>query len=479
MNFCPYCQEEIEEDWIYCRHCNKPLITNIDNNFKNINPQTSEDYASIYSESESEDDQFNINIIEDEDINKKLRKIEGELRNFELLGKPMGNLLLKKASLYYKKRDIPTALKSLEIALDNFKQENDKLNIAICHNEIGLLHEETGFFDQAIYHLDRSLNLLEDLDDTLKIIQVLNNLGNIYYLIKDYNHSYEFYQKALDLAEKNDFKLEAVKTSSNLVEILFHLKEYDRINKILKTNSNFFEKNNDIYGIIQNLIKFGKLLYFKGKNYYDQSYENLNNALELISNIKDRISVYMKASLEWECFHYLSKLNILWDNDIEAEDFLLKSLDAIRTFEIHENVKEGIILEDLARLYTLKGDDEKAIEYYTYAVEIYQKFGDKIKEAEIKFEIGKIYYTFLENKKKSIELYEEALNLFENINNLDKSIEILKILGEYYINLNMEDLALSYFERAIEHYRILDDETNLKILLEKVNSLKLHNDMNY
>lgn len=477
MNLCPYCKEEIEEDWIYCRHCNKPLITNIDKNFANIISQTPEDYSSIYPESDIEDDQFNISIIEDEEIDNKLREIEGELRNFELFGKSMGTLLLKKASLYYKKRDLDTALKNLELALENFKEENDKLNIAICYNEIGLLHEETGFFDQAIYNLDRSLKILEELKDIIKIIQVLNNLGNVYYLIKDYNHSYEFYQKALDLAEKNNFKSDAVKTTSNLVEILFYLKDYNRIEKILKTNSVFFEKNNDIYGIIQILIKYGKFYYFKGKNYYDQSYENLNNALDLINNTKDRISIYMKASLEWECFHYLGKLNMLWDNDIEAESFLLKSLEAIRTFEIRDNIKEGVILEDLAKLYSLKGDDEKAIEYYLYSIEVFQKFGDKVKQAEIKFEIGKIFSNFIQNKQKSLEFYEEALDLYENLNNLEKSIEILKILGEYYIDKNMEDLALSYFERAIDHYRSLEDKTNLKLLLEKVNSLKYHNDL--
>jgi tetratricopeptide (TPR) repeat protein len=477
MNRCPYCQESIEENWIYCRYCNKPLITNIEDNIIDSFHDYHDEKQSIYTDSEIMDDNFDFTIIEDEEIEAKLREIEDELRDCELLGKPMGDLLLKKASFYYKKRDLPTALKNLNLALQNFKKENDELNMAIVHNEIGLIHEETGFFDQAIYHLDRSLNILKGLNDNLKIIQVLNNLGNIYYLIRDFNCSYKSYQKALNLAEKNNFELEAVKTSSNLVEVLFYLKDYERIAKILKTNSVYFEKNNDLDGIIRILIKYGKLYYYKAEKYYDQSYENLNNALNLINNIKDQISVYTKANLEWECFHYLGKLNILWDNDIKAEDFLLKSLEAIRTFEIRENIKEGMILEDLAKLYTLKGDDEKALDYYNFSLEIYHKFGDKIKEAEIKFEIGKIYDNFILNKDKSLIFYEEALELFENLNENNKSAEILNIIAEYYIGIDMEELALSYFERAREHYKNLEDESNFKLLSEKINSLKKNNNV--
>ena len=30
MKTCPYCKSPIEEFWSYCRNCNKPLITNLE-----------------------------------------------------------------------------------------------------------------------------------------------------------------------------------------------------------------------------------------------------------------------------------------------------------------------------------------------------------------------------------------------------------------------------------------------------------------
>jgi tetratricopeptide (TPR) repeat protein len=108
-------------------------------------------------------------------------------------------------------------------------------------------------------------------------------------------------------------------------------------------------------------------------------------------------------------------LNLLWDNDIEAEDFLLKSLEAVRTFEIADNIKEGIVLENIGNMYTLRGEDQKAIEYYNFAREIYEKFGDHQKVAEMFSSIGRINQEYLQNYIESIKAYNNALKIYEEL----------------------------------------------------------------
>ncbi len=339
MNKCPFCRSPIEISWSYCRNCNKPLITNVDilyNNRVRPIPDGTSIYANDYEE---EDEFFDVNIIDDETIEYELSQLEIQLTDSERIGKNMGDLLLKKASLFYKKRDFPKALKNLEAALENFLDKEDLLSLIITHNEIGLIHEETGFFDQAIYHFDRALSFIEEIDDNIKKIQVLNNLGNVYHLINDLKNANKYYQKALNLAEKENFELEAIKTASNMVEILLSLEEYDRVKRILKRNLDFFIQTDDIYGVIQTRIKYGKMFYHLGEEYYDQSFNSLTGALELVDGIKNNVSIFIRKKLEWECFLYLGYLHTLWDN-LEAEDYLMKSLEAVRTFEIQENVKE-------------------------------------------------------------------------------------------------------------------------------------------
>lgn len=472
MNKCPFCRSPIEISWSYCRNCNKPLITNIDIHYNNRVrpiPEGTSIYANEFGE---EEEFFDVNIIDDETIEHELSQLETQLTDSERLGKNMGNLLLKKASLFYKKRDFSNALKNLELALENFTEEENIMNLIIVHNEIGIIHEETGFFDQAIYHFDRALSFLEEIDDYKKEIHVLNNLGNVYHLLNDLENANKYYQKALTLAEKENSELEAIKTASNLVEILLSLEDYDRIKRILKRNLDFFIQTDDIYGVIQTRTKYGKMYYHLGEEYYDQSFNYLRSALELVEGIKNQISLFTKKKLEWECYLYLGNLHSLWDNDLEAEDYLLKSLEAVRTFEVQENVKEGIVLETIAKFYSLKGEDKKAIDYFSYSKDIYKKFGDKLKSAEMQYQAAKIFQEYLQNDQKAIQLYEEALEIYENINKSKIAADIHNKLGDIYVSKQLYDLALINFESAKKLYAELEDEYNKAIIDGKINSLK-------
>ena len=472
MNKCPFCRSPVEISWSYCRNCNKPLITNVDilyNNRVRPIPDGTSIYANDFVE---EEESFDVNIIDDETIEYELSQLEIQLTDSERIGKNMGDLLLKKASLFYKKRDFSNALKNLELALENFKEEESIMNLIITHNEIGLIHEETGFFDQAIYHFDRALSFIEDIADHIKEIQVLNNLGNVYHLISDLKNANKYYQKALNLAEKENLELEAIKTASNMVEILLSLEDYDRVKRILKRNLDFFIRTDDIYGVIQTRTKYGKMFYHLGEEYYDQSFNYLTSAVELIDGIKNNVSIFIRKKLEWECFLYLGYLHTVWDNDLEAEDYLLKSLEAVRTFEIQENVKEGIVLESIAKFYSLKGEDRKAIDYFSYSKDIYQKFGDKLKIAEMKYHVAKIFQEYIQNDQKAIQYYEEALEIYENLNKSKIGADIHNKLGDIYVSKQLYDLARSNFEIAKKLYAELEDEYNQAIIDGKINSLK-------
>ena len=219
------------------------------------------------------------------------------------------------------------------------------------------------------------------------------------------------------------------------------------------------------------------MFYHLGEEYYDQSFTSLTSALELVDGIKNHVSIFLRKKLEWECFLYLGYLHTLWDN-LEAEDYLLKSLEAVRTFEIQENVKEGIVLEAIAKFYSLKGEDKKAIDYFGYSKDIYQKFGDKLKIAEMKYHIAKIFQEYIQDDQKAIKYYEEALEIYENLNKSKIAADIHDKLGDLALSNFEYDLALSNFEVAKKLYTELEDDYNKTILDGKINSLKDTEDYN-
>jgi len=473
MKTCPYCNNPIQEKWSYCRNCNKPLIVNLEDALYR-NMRFSYDKPETYHlDLEEENSEYETVIIKDEEIDQKIKKIDETLERKEILGEPVpGSLFLEKSSLYYKKRDLPNASQNLELALKNFKESNDLLNEAICYNELGIIEEDNGLFDQAIYQFNRSLEILEKLDDKPKIVKLFNNLGNIYFLLKDLEQSYKYYQKACTLSKQENLMFEEIKSSSNLVEVLYLLKNYDQIKKILDKNIDFFKENEDIYGIIQTEIKYGKLYYLMNDN-YEESYHHLINALELIKTIEENISIYIKSNLEWECYLYLGKIYYLRDNNSKAENLYLQSLEAVRIFEIGDNIKEGEILESLAELYISKGDIKKALDYYNLSREIFYKFGDNYKNAELKFKIGKVYLEYEEDMTQTLNFFEEALEIYEALEYFKESAIILHKLGDIYLQKRMIETAISYFERARNYYQNIEDEYNMNLLTEKIKSLNI------
>jgi len=120
----------------------------------------------------------------------------------------------------------------------------------------------------------------------------------------------------------------------------------------------------------------------------------------------------------------------------------------------------------------LKGEDGKAIDYYSYSKDIYQKFGDKLKIGEMKYRVATIFQDFIQNEQKAILYYEEALEIFESLNNAKMAAEILNKLGDIYVSKQLFERALGNFERAKKFYTEAEDEYKKNIVTEKINSLK-------
>ncbi|TFF98978.1 MAG: tetratricopeptide repeat protein [Promethearchaeota archaeon] len=486
---CPYCRKEVPRGSVICPHCNKPLLSDFEKidedqlNSKNLNtygkqygrdpsiaPYLDDPYK--FSDDEEREISFDVNEIKDEKIERELKRLEQQIDNEQIYGGDVGDLLLQKAGLYHKMRDLTRSLETLENALKVFESEDNHLKIGIAHNEIGLIKEQMGYLEDSIYHFEQSIRIIKNLGDTKKLLSLYNNIGNAYFQIKDLEKAYNYYQHAIDLAEREGLTFEEIKSSSNLIEVLFELGNYDRIKRILNRNLDYFQKKNDYYGLILTYIKYGKL-YFNLGNNYNKAYNYLLSSKDFITEIEENISIYLKAKLEWEIYFYLGKIELLWENIKKAESYLLKSLECVRTFEIgNENYKEGMILEALGNIYILKEEYDAAKEYIQLASDIYYRYGEDIKTAELKAQIASIFHSFSHDDFKAIDFYEEALKIYENSNYFKEAAKIYQKLGDLYLTKNITDVAISQFKKAKSIYEQLKDRFHTQLMNEKIQSLK-------
>ena len=129
------------------------------------------------------------------------------------------------------------------------------------------------------------------------------------------------------------------------------------------------------------------------------------------------------------------------------------------------------MLEVLAELYNINENNDRAIEYYNLAFDIYYKYGDNKKCAEIKFKIGSIILDSDLDMLNSINFFEESLDIYEDLHYIKEAADILVKLGDLYITNGMLDLALSNLERARDYYKELQDENQYRLIKEKIKSL--------
>ncbi|MBN1800303.1 MAG: tetratricopeptide repeat protein [Candidatus Lokiarchaeota archaeon] len=471
MKNCPFCNQEVRETDKFCIHCKKPLLTFISQKEGSLN-KSLQPYNYLQYEDEDQDEEFNISEIDSDVIDRKIRKISASLEAAQASGITTGDLLLKKASLYYQKRDLGTSAKIVELALNSFDSENDLMNVAICHNELGLIQEDIGIYDEAIYQFDRAIDILKNLGDSQKLIRTYNNIANIYHLIKDFEHSYEYYKKAIDLARKENLVMEEVKSSSNLVDVLFSFKNYDSIEKILDRNAFIFNQIGDINGTIITLIKYGKLNFHKGPNYFDKALKLFTDALDLVEKISERISIYSKSQLEWECYLYIGKVYYKRKNYEKAEINILRSLESLRTHEIEDSLNQALVLKLIGKIYSAKNNFIKAVEYFDLSSITYEKFGALYDKALVKILAAQDIMESNNDDSKALNYYEDALNIFQE-QGYDKEVaDTSQTLGDIYIKLNLEGIALEYFEKAKDTYQILKDKFNSQLVKEKIQSLK-------
>ncbi len=289
---------------------------------------------------------------------------------------------------------IHSVIDSLKTASNN---SDTSVKIAV-YNQLGWEYRKM-FPDTSIYFLNKSLSLLDKVEDKHLLPETYNFIGVAYWYGGNYLESFDFHTKAKLLA----------------LEIGDSLQYAHALNSL------------------------GRL--YDATAAYDQAIEYYNQALVIFEKINDNIGLaYIYSSLG---MFYKSQKNYP-----KAEEMTQRSLE-IRVKEEHW---AGVALSyiELSRIYSVDNKSELAYEMLRKA-EQYSKLvnEDLVLKAEINTQLAEIYREKKEFKQ-ALELIQIAKKITENIGNQNLLMKVYGEYGDLYFDLKEYDKAILYHNKVVE-----------------------------
>jgi tetratricopeptide (TPR) repeat protein len=217
------------------------------------------------------------------------------------------------------------------------------------------------------------------------------------------------------------------------------------------------EKNSFKEGLVYSEQLLGlaeklNLLELKGDAFYEKARHlsrdtQLNDAFDLAEkalSIFEQLHLSKKMA---ETHQVLGRIYTLKSDRENAKKHLERSVALSEQInDISNKMKATAALGFLFRY--LYNDYDKARFFSEQALAIAYKIKDRKHEALILSEIASIYYD-QDNLPKAIEYEQKALKIYESMQNIRQIANSYNLLGHIFMNLQDNDKALDYFNRAL------------------------------
>jgi CHAT domain-containing protein len=142
-----------------------------------------------------------------------------------------------------------------------------------------------------------------------------------------------------------------------------------------------------------------------------------------------------------------------------------KVLQLSRTEE--KKSQRALALFALGRIYSVFGEQPKALEYFSQTLLISRAVGDRLSEASTLNRIG-LVYSNLGEKSKALEHFNQALLISRAVGNRAMEATILNNIGTVYSALGEKPKALEYYSQALPTWRAVGDRSSEAITLSSI-----------
>jgi serine phosphatase RsbU (regulator of sigma subunit)/TPR repeat protein len=334
----------------------------------------------------------------------------------------------------------------IEEAIELSKKNKLKSELAKSYFTAGGIFFDLGYSDSAVVFYEMSLNIYQELKDTIQIANTLSNMGISYFYSSDYKKAYEFYIKANKL-----FK-DPIRLANNYVNIgnvKMMMGEVDTSIVLFNSALEIYRKKRDSSGLSQVFLCIGDNELNKG-GYY-KAIENYNYSLSISLSKGNRAMI---AS----CYSKLGLAHWNIGNLTESLDYYLKSLIISEELSDKNGMAQSQVM--IGIINSNMSNYDNALEHYNKALNLYNESSNK---RGIFYTYSNMSDLYLKRNEygKAIELCLKCSEILNEIGDINGYAWNLLTLGTIEGKMSQDKKALQTFKEAIDIFKKIDDKKGI------------------
>ncbi len=339
---------------------------------------------------------------------------------------------------YYLQSSYTLAVTHIQRSLDYFSRTNDIHGIMLAENALGgtcIVQEE---YTDALHHFINVQDLALKSNDLDRLTAAYINLGIVYEKIESFDKALDYLAKGQEAVQLTGNKQHKGSIHLSLGTIYSKKGEYETALKHLRSAMSMFEKIQTV-DISEVLMRLTDIYINQGN--LELAEQTARRALN--QSRKNRLHL-----LEIECIYFLAKIYTLRGQEEDAIAYYQESLHLAEAYGSRSfTIKNS---RAIMHLYHKGGDDSKAFSYGLKLLEYESKQSDKQLRRHI---------TNIENLQTLQKMKSECDMLKRRSKDLEvgyKTIHTLGQIGHEIISIIDFDLALDTIQRRIRSLTQVD-----------------------
>ena len=341
------------------------------------------------------------------------------------------------------KGEISEAVRYYELAIEVDRVCNDTHSQLSSYNCIGNLYCNHDDYNSAMPYFYKSLEIAERIGDDVSRAAVFNNFGNIYYLQQDYTKACDYYTQALTININNGDTAAAALNYSNIASVYDAQKNCARSETYYDKAIELYHQSNDKMSEAFNLESLASLYYRNEK--YNKAKVTYLAAAEIFNDLDNRKGYALSLRCAGDTMRMLCEYK-------NAEKALLESLEVCQN--IGDSDGEAESLSYLASMYSEKPDNNRAVENYKKAAELYRQLNRNVEYADMLSGLALVYSD--SNSDEALICYHQAADIYRLADEKRKLASTYTDIGLIYDETDYEKSAENY-KLAANYYEMLDD----------------------